>query len=286
MSFPVQQKVAGQNPETKKVLVLGTSHIGALRAASGEIRSHFPGLDVHYYGLPGKMFFGATRRTDNRFGPDPSDSKVVDLARRINGSDQTDLAPFDKILVVGPRLGLFSFYRFCTETDVQGYSRAGAAQLMSNDCFGELLAAKMAERGAELARVLGNDDRITIAPAPYPGMQLAAKGPDRIGVFARFKALPDAGRLLARFEKAAATGLARYEYGFLPQPAETRATGGGTKQVYSTDAEDFRRPETKFLDHKHMNAAYGLAVFSKYAASLGSGPSEKRQSTNTDTEER
>lgn len=239
-----------------RVAVLGSSHVGAIKEAVPEISAAFPDIKLEFFAVPG----GAFRRCLLRGGvyrAKPANDAEARLIVKVNGDLSLDLAPFDEIWVVG--------YRF-------GYGAVLQAWINGDDPSGEM-RAEVAASVARIQQQFGSDDRITMTPAPYPALRTRAPGPKHEARMAHIQRHPDRDAIFASYQSLLQSDIAAAGYGCVLQPEETRAAPFATANTYLNGAVDFRHGQPLDGDLRHMNSAYGKAVFTAFAAArLGISP--------------
>ncbi len=250
-----------------KVAIVGTSNIGALKYAAPRIAALFPDIEVTFFGLPGGKF-DRTRIDETVFGPDRSDQKVYRLSRRVNGTPQIDLAPFDHILVIGDMLGLPACLHTALHYDIADWPTRTGKPLMSEPAFLSAMEEAIALRADHLRTQFGVLP-LHAARAPYPTAAVVAEGPLHHQPYAAMATHPDAARIEHLFHQRLIAALQARDITFVAQPAETIAQPFLTKESYGIGSQDFRTEGAILNDHRHMNADFGASLFQAFALAIG-----------------
>lgn len=251
-----------------KVLILGTSHVGAFQAALPEIEARFPALNIALFGVPGKAYWQAQYR-DGVFALSAADRGLSWIKER-----QVDLSGFDAILLTGLRFGFTYAARLITTHDIVEARQRRGYPLMSRAAMRALLAGLTQDRAARVAARFGTDARLTLMPAPAPLARSSQDGPAQEHALSLMEGLTHGAQMVAHYEQCLADAVQARGYRFAPQPETTLAAPFMTRDSYALQTQlDEKRP-----DNRHMNADYGFAAFSRYAEEiLGLAPLEDRQ---------
>ena len=248
-----------------KLAIVGSSHVGAIRQAAPRVLAEYPGLQVGWFALPGAPFRRMQVDGDGVLQFEAANGAEKQTARRVNGDICLDLKGFDQVWVVGNRFEFGRIMRLFLEHDVLEWPSTGAKCTMS-EAFGLRVLNTLIKRSCDRIKGrFGDDTRVVLTPGPYFSETALTEG---VGFDKWMSALfvhPHAAKLEALFEATIRDQLAARGYGFLPQPAETRALRFATKAEYLSDARDFRDLDRKLADLHHMNADYGYALFKSFA---------------------
>lgn len=255
----------------QKILIFGTSHVASLRAAQDQIQTRFPQFAPSFYGLPGKLFDRCLCEDGFLFGPTSTDEEGLELSERINGCEKTDLSTFDQFMLIGPSMGHGWLYRIGGQYQVQGISPESEDKpLISSAFYDEAQKAVLLKALQKVQTQTNMVTNLTVAPPPWPAEALA-RGKKRDGAIATFHRQPERNALIENYETAAAQACAEQKLNFIRTPRDTLAEPGLTKNEYALDTIRLHPDLNDADDYKHMNAAYGLAVFSEYVAAYDSG---------------
>ncbi|WP_341862531.1 hypothetical protein [Gymnodinialimonas sp. 57CJ19] len=254
-------------PPIRKVAVIGTSNIGAVKYAQDRIASTHPTLALTCYGLSGGKFDGACTN-DGAFGPDRSDHAAMKLARRVNGAATLDLAPFSDILVIGDTIGMPSTLWTALSYDVADWPTRTGRDLLSLPALHATMDEAIAARADHLRAQFGTRP-LYVALAPYPTTAVVPKGDHHQQPYASMASHPHADELHALYRSALTRALAARDMIFVPQPDETIAAPFLTKKPYGLGSMDFRAEGRLLNDHRHMNANFGASLFNAFAIAIG-----------------
>ncbi|PWK59424.1 hypothetical protein [Roseicyclus mahoneyensis] len=254
---------------TRRIAVVGTSNIGALKYAAGSIALDHPGLSVTFWGLPGGKFAECATDPGGVFQPLPGDTETRKLAQRINGADHLDLTRFDATLVIADTMGLPSVLFVAGNYDVIDWPPRRGKPLLSEPGFRAAMDEAIAARADDLARQFRGVAPLYLARAPYPTTVVTRRGKLRLEPFASVAGHPEAARIELLYTEALSRALAERKMAFVAQPQDTIAAPFLTRPEFGKDAMDFRAAGRVLDDHRHMNAAFGASLFRAFALALG-----------------
>lgn len=253
---------------TRRIAVVGTSNIGALKYASAAIAADHPELAVTFWGLPGGKFAECAVNDAGIFAPSQGDDDLCKLARRINGTDRIDLGTFDATLVIADTMGLPAVLFVAGNYDVIDWPPRRDKPLLSLPGFLAAMDEAIAARVDDLARQFHGIAPLYLARAPYPTTVVTRRGPLRLEPFASVAAHPEAARIEALYTQTLTRALSDSGITFIAQPKDTIAAPFLTRPEFGTGAEDFRTAGRVLDDHRHMNAAFGASLFRAFALAL------------------
>ena len=254
---------------TRRIAVVGTSNIGALKYAADAIASAHPDLQVSFYGLPGGKFAQAGVDDQGRFQPAPSDAAARKIAHKINGQEAIDLTGCDAVLVIADTLGMTQTLFLAAQHDVVDWPTRRDLPLMSGAAFAAAMAEAIAARADLLARQFQGIRPLYAALAPYPSVAVTRRGPHRQEPYALIADHPELPRIHGLFRAALTHALALRGMTFVPQPDDTMAAPFLTRPEFAKGALDFRAEGHVLDDHRHMNSAFGTSLFRAFALALG-----------------
>ncbi len=248
-----------------RVAFIGSSHLVAIRAAEAEIRAARPDLDITFFALTGGLFFRSRIGPDGIFRPGISNKAEARRVQRLNGGkSELDLAGVTYIWVIGHRFGLRHVLDLLRRHDVLGWRKTKTGNPVSESFFRAAINDLAARQVAAAADLYAHDPRVVFSPAPYPATLAAARGPRHEAGSANVQRHPEAARVFRMFESAIAERFAETPCKFMPQPHNTLDSPFATKNDYLASAESGDIDKMK-EDVRHMNAAFGLAMFSNLA---------------------
>jgi len=248
-----------------RLAIVGSSHVGAVRQAAPTVLAANPGLEIGWFALPGAPFRrmqvdaeGILRIKDAT----PGDNQV---SRKVNGDTCLDLRPFDKVWVIGNRFGFGRIMRLFLEHDVLEWPRAGAKRSMSLAFGSKVLKTVVETSCAQVEGRFGRDERVVLTPGPYFSESALTEGVGFDKWMSKIFIHPNAARVEEMFETTIRDRLAARGMGFMLQPDHTRALHMATRADYVRDARDFCDLDRQLKDLHHMNADFGLALFTAFA---------------------
>lgn len=256
----------------RRIAVVGTSNIGALKYAAPIIAAEHPHLAVTFYGLPGGKFAQSGVDEAGHFQPPRGDQETRKLAQRVNGTVALDLRGFDAVLVVADTLGMTQTLFVAMQHDVVDWPTRRDRPLLSGPAFHAAMTEAISARTDALARQFTGIAPLYAALAPYPSVGVTRPGPHRQEPYASVAAHPELPRIHTLFRAALRGALADHGIAFVPQPDDTLAGPFLTKEDFAHGAMDFRAEGRVLDDHRHMNAAFGASLFRAFALALGPNP--------------
>ncbi len=251
-----------------RLLVLGSSHVAALRQAAPAFAEQQPDVQLSFFAAPAPAFRLGRVGSKGFFTPKYRSKGDRQLGRQVNdGALNIDLTVFDKVLVSGFRFSLGDAARLMLEFDLLEGADTGKARRCSRG-FAQAVIDQSVEREMKLARnCLGENRNYVLTDAPYPAESIGA----RIGDYGPAESLvafmnhPDAPDLFAYWQASVRQAVEAAGYAYLPQPASTVAKPFATQADYTAAAPHFDGSTLGWTDHRHMNAQFGLQVLTAFA---------------------
>lgn len=251
-----------------RLLVLGSSHVGALKRAEAEFKKRFPTIEIVFFGTPGASFLTGNVDESGVFSPGyGKDGKDRAFARVANGQETVDVSGFDATLIVGHRFDFGIVAELLSDHDVLQGVETGKPRQISEGFFIECMKDVTQQAVDVVVKRLGPDRNFTISMAPYPATSIE----QRIGSlpFAKvvhdFSTHPDAPRLFKQWVTHLEGVLNEHGYRLLSQPADTLAGPFTTLAEFAKNPSDGNTGELRKPDHRHMNKDYGLRVLEDFA---------------------
>ncbi|MEI4471350.1 hypothetical protein [Frigidibacter sp. MR17.24] len=257
-----------------RLLILGNSHVAALKSAHGAEPGRWPGLDIAFAGAAGGALDGLRRRGGVLEATDP---EAVEQLTALNGSARFALDGVDAVVITGCELSMFravSVLRRVIWPDC--VDSPGPGQVLTSRAFVReaLVTALQSTLAARLAREIGGDGAVPVIVAAQPNPCWLGEDAVQLAAFLRARRLGYATRLARIFTEAAAAALAPAA-AFLPQPDETLRGPLFTRPKYSQGSlrltRDMAKPH-EGDDYLHANAAYGALVLDQLATLAGTAP--------------
>ncbi|MGB3313617.1 MAG: hypothetical protein WBB85_04330 [Albidovulum sp.] len=253
----------------REVLVIGNSHVAALKLGWDMMNPSPAGVSVRFFSAPGQGFSQLRLRGGSRFGAfkgpaTPAD--LVDKLRRINGNSHVDLESFDDILIVGGVFRPNAVLSILRDFDVDEAFDMGSSRRLSAAAFCAILH-DIAEAGSPWAfwsKLLR--PRVTVLPKPRPSETVRTGNipqDDAVLQFL-FGTTASVSVPLDWHDDACAAALDRRGIGFLRQPKDTVAESGLTFASYSRGSLRLNGAEQPANDARHMNPDYGRRCLQDY----------------------
>jgi hypothetical protein len=256
---------------TRRIAIVGTSNIGALKHAAPAIATEFPDLALAFWGLPGGKFADCAVDAAGCLRTAPDDAEALRMARRINGADTIDMSRADARLVIADTMGLPQILFVACGYDVVDWPHRRDKPLMSEAAFRAVMDEVIEAAADDLARRFQGVTPLFVARAPYPTTVVTRRGPLRLEPFASVASHPELARIEGLYTAALDRALSARAMSLVPQPPETIAAPFLTRPEFGQAAGDFRAADRVLDDHRHMNAAFGTSLFRAFALALGPG---------------
>lgn len=252
-----------------RLLVLGNSHSGALRMAKDGFAQRHPDVETAFFAAPGAQFLRGRTGPDGIWRPFMANDDQRATVMAINGSDACDLSGFDAILVVGYRFPPSILAEILLEHEVMGlpFRDAGSPARRLSRGFVEKTADAVIEAAAQqIERRIGTAHPFILTDAPYPSDKVGTRG-DEVGrVMASLQTHPAAAELIALWTERVAKAVTARGWGFLPQPEHTFSGPAATRAEYAEAPAHGDGTTSSLVDHRHMNADFGMAILEAWAA--------------------
>ena len=266
---------------TRRVLVLGDSHLAALREGWRTREGRWPGLDLRFFGAH-KALLLDTRIEAGQMVADSAAASAALL--RLNGTDRTDLTGLDAIVIAGGQLSVLraaSLWRetrwtglpsLLSEPDLADLSLPVLPAAAARATLTEALASRIALRLCRHLRQ-ATDRPILILGQPRPNARVLSEPDARWRGLILARRAEDGPALSELFDSAADRAAARAGGRYLPQPARTRAQHLFTAPAFKAGAVRLaeRRLPQPAAARSHANATYGTVLIDTIAETLGPG---------------
>lgn len=252
--------------KSKRIAIIGNSHIAALKAAwdSGAVR--LPGWEPVFFGLPNATFDKARLGPDGRFGVAAIAARLdpVEKARalRINDALDTDLSQARAILRVGNDWGLVPLAQVVATHSVPGINDPGLPHRMSGAAFDAICGA-LAKATLPDPAFLATGVRVVTVLRPVPSENCLQEdshpylAPVRQALATSPTLAPAIDALTARIEAV------HRENGCIAiaPPTEVRGETGLTQHEFSRASVGLLQNDHGSGDVLHMNGEYGGIVW-------------------------
>ena len=253
-----------------KVLVIGSSHVGALRRAQPAFAERFPGIALSFFGVRGPSFLTGAFDADRVFRPGYGKDRDRTIALEANGADHVSAEGADRLLMVGYRMGFPSILALLEDQDLLEGGRSGRTHVLPRALLAQAIERAVAEEVAAIATALAPVGPATLALAPYPatGISELADRTDIARLATAFRTHPAAEETFALWRAQVARQVAEAGHEILWQPKETVAGPYETRAEHAEGARFIDGGRLAEPDHRHMNADYGLKLLTEYATRL------------------
>lgn len=274
---------------TRKVLILGSSHVAALKSATGKVLVRYPDVQLDFFAAPGPLYREFQLDSQERFIGLLEDSDVkedeIALMNRLNGASKLFYGDYDAVVLAGYSINETLNARILSRFSVDDTSHSKPGARLSKSAYLSMLA--------EIAQNVLPDagwwnletPRVFLSPAPriaencihvgtrtvaswVPLVEKDLTTPDIFEIYVRF--------LEEIFRKIGVT--------FIPQPEDSFGKTGLTQSRYSEGAVYIRPGDHRAdYDAKHMNAAFGEMSLERILRVVTSDPRIFRSVAPKDT---
>lgn len=244
-----------------RLLILGNSHATTLRLAEDAIAAEYPSYDISFYGLPAIAYDRAHVDEDGLFGPAKDDRFGASKAIEWNGNARIDLAPFDRIFVIGHRWRIYYLARLLYIRYVHGMQRNRQKAGITESFLMAAMAGWVRDGTDEIIAKFGVDQRMIFAPSPYPLARASLKRPEWEPAFGLASRLAERDMILDVYEGMIADAMEARDLRFVPQPRETLERAFLTRDGFARVPEAELGQKGVKDDHRHANAAYAKILF-------------------------
>jgi hypothetical protein len=246
-----------------RLLLLGNSHLAALKLGWDEVADDYPGLRCTFFGAPAKWTRHAVLRNGTiTIDHEPLAEKVMAVS---GGRRSIAVEEFDAVCIVGMYFGFSELVRELRDVrtyDMKPMSRD--SPLVSQACLEQLvrdaLSGSAALEWATKIRQACNK-AVFLAPAPLPAESRVTA--DRFG-----RAMPrhfraNAEYIFESYRRVACALTTQNGIDLIEQPASTIASPGFTKNEFSRGSVRLLGDSVAHAqeDFSHMNKLYGVALF-------------------------
>ena len=265
---------------TQRVLVLGNSHLAALREGWRANPGRWPAIAPTFVGAHKDLLL-QTEVRDGRFLPVRTAARAA--FSRLGGGDGADIAAQDLIVICGCSVALAiaaliwrdmrwgALASLDTVPDLAGMTPRLVSFAAARASLEHNLSQRLAPALARHLRAQGVAQPVWLAAQPHVSAVIATRPRPDTRALNDALAQGDAAELAHLFHAAAARALAVAAASFLPQPEQT-------VQDHILTAVPFVRDATRLAakpglkqdedDIRHANAAYGALVLDQIVARL------------------
>lgn len=266
----------------RRILMLGNSHLAAIRSGHALRPKRWPGLQITMVGAKVPTLLDLTIRDDRLIGTSPAATAAI---RVFTGAPTVDLRTIDAIFVVGAQLALprlLDLYfqaawpglpSVAKAADLSGLKRV----LMSRNAV-EGVAIRIISQAAALRLAhrfrQSTDIAIHVISQPRTAEAVLKRPAKGLGRLVSPISNADAAGLSALFEEAAHLAAENVGAIYLHQPPETVSQHVLTQTRYTKGALKLRADHDRAQpsdDVLHANGRYGRRVLDQISLRLGAG---------------
>ncbi|WP_112321609.1 hypothetical protein [Oceanibium sediminis] len=257
-----------------RVVLLGTSHLGAIKQGWDAISLRTEGITIEFFGAPRQEFFQFQLDRDLILrAPDRVGKATLKILEGLGQSTEIDLSSADVVVVAGYITEAELVEQFFRHHNVDGFPKSGKKPPMSRAAF-EAFLEDTVDRAMPPPLWHGwKNQRLILLGGPRRAYR------DFDGeAFEHTKPLPPETAPKA-YDKLATLVKAKLEklgIEHLPQPVSTIAAHGYTHPKFNLRSGGLRqsiamdpRKTNNSGDRRHMNADYGVEVWRSLLEHLG-----------------
>ncbi|KIN63831.1 hypothetical protein Z946_2705 [Sulfitobacter noctilucicola] len=251
-----------------RALIIGSSHVGAYRNAHDTFGSLCSDLTIEYFAMRGPLFLMGKLDGTGIFTPHFRNDDDRALVTETNGQEVVDTTEYDQLLMVGHRFAFNSIAALLSEHDILEGARTGRARLISTEMVKETIQVVTQASVKEAVDAIRDCGRAaSFAMAPYPASSIVERGDDYplAHTLRLFWEHPDAHLVFDLWIEEVERALRAEGHRLLRQPATLCDGPFATKSQFATRASDATGGTLANIDHRHMNADFGLAMLCEYA---------------------
>ena len=257
----------------KRTLIIGNSHVGALRLAWTKDWDISNDFSTQFWTLPARLLSKAALWSENRFGLGHNggvSEDDINLCERLNGQIDLDLDDYDLIVDVGLPLPLRSLLSLVSNWSIEGISEIKAADILSEELFREVCRTLATDTvQSSILPKLSSKEIISIM-RPLPSEKILEIDNANQLVISIRSYLADGNSLrdtLKVFFEEASLAHQRMGRELLIPAASMFSDEGLTKQKFSIGSSGVhsnRRHDDN--DVSHMNTEYGRIILESISA--------------------
>lgn len=250
-----------------RLLILGSSHVAALKMAAPAFAQRFPQIDLSFFASPAPTFRVGRVNDRGVFSPNCSSQQDIDFVQTVNGAQEVDLTAHDHVLISGFRFNLGHAAALLMQHDILEGTDTGRPRVCSQAFVRACIDASIEDEVALVTQCLGDNRNYTLTDAPYPAETITARSADYAParVLGHFMHHPDAQGMFDYWKQRVAQRVTGLGYGWMPQPADTVAKPFATSGPYAAAAPHLTGDKMGWVDHRHMNADFGLRMLETFA---------------------
>ena len=135
-----------------RVLIIGSSHLGAYKNAAAEFGTLYNDVHVDFFGVRGPLFLTGKMNAKGVFTPPCRDEKDRAFVTATNGAITVDASGYDHLVMLGHRFSFNSFAALLGDHDILESIRTGRPRLISEAMLMDTITA-VTDAAATEARV-------------------------------------------------------------------------------------------------------------------------------------
>lgn len=254
-----------------KLLIIGSSHVGALKNAQAQFLSGRPDMQLDFFGLRAPAFLKSQVDEMGVFRPPDKDEEDRALILKANGVTEISTADYDHVMLIGYRFGFMEVASLLERHDILGLTGAGHPGTIDLPLVEDMVDAMIRISLSEVLDGLAPANRaFTLCLAPYPSKSIAVRAPkmEMARELVAFWDHPAAERVFDIWYTRLRAQIEDAGHILLEQPYRTVAGPFATKPMFARAPENFDGTAMKGTDHRHMNADFGLTVLTTFARML------------------
>lgn len=255
-----------------RIVILGNSHVAALRAAANAQPGHFPKDKVAFFAAPARVFSKLSLDPKSqKFGCfDKKDSWRLDLVRQINGDRAIQLRDDDKVMFYGENSPLHKFIELIDGRQIDKFRQTEDRLRVSRLAFSAFLDELVTQivNHSYASKSLDRPCHYMLAPRLPDAIRQDAKTAIISAAWARAANHPEGLKLAVQlFQRRLKEAFVKKGVTFLKQHPATLAASGLTHRRFLESSETLG--EGYENDYRHMNAVYGRITLDHILKQMG-----------------
>lgn len=254
-----------------RLLIIGSSHVGALKNAESLFLTGRPGIEIDFFGLRAPAFLKSRVDADGVFHPPEQDESGHELILKANGAPTVLTAAYDHVMLIGYRFGFPEVASLLQNHNILGVNPAGHDGTIDMALVEDMIDAMIDASLREVLEALAPANRsFTLCLAPYPSKGIASRAPkmELARELVAFWDHPGAAQVFEMWLSRVRSRIEAAGHVLLDQPYRTVAGPFATKPMFARAPENFDGSAMKGTDHRHMNADFGLTVLTSFARKI------------------
>lgn len=241
-----------------KVLVLGNSHVAALKKAENAFNEIYPKIELNYFSVS-EPFFNKGKTDETGVYTPHGTAEIRNKIIYGNSHGAVSFSDYDHVMAVGLRAPLHMLTEVLKDHDILGTADAGESPLISRRFLKELIKLQVQQAILRWSTILGESFTGAIYAAPLPSVSIK-NSTKRLDRRARASLAlhrhSQAAWLFDQWRSNLTDQMSCLPATLLWQPEDTIEGPFIGKETYAEP------------DHVHMNEEFGLSLLKDYVQEM------------------